>query len=61
MRYIFDIAKCDMISDYLLYKKQITLPSNHVIPLPEQLKKHASYKWQKFYSHATNDCNVFRH
>jgi hypothetical protein len=51
MRYTFDIAKCDMISDYLLYEKQIKLPSNHVIPLPEQLKKHAYY----------NDCNVFCH
>jgi hypothetical protein len=35
------------------------LPSGHVIPLPEQLKKHAYCKWHNSYSHATNDCNVF--
>jgi hypothetical protein len=26
----------------------------------EQLKKHAYYKWHNFYSHATNDYNIFR-
>jgi hypothetical protein len=44
MRYTFDVAKCDMIFDYLLQEKQIKLPSNHIIPLPEQLKKHAYCK-----------------
>jgi hypothetical protein len=29
--FIFDIAKCDRIFDYLLQKKQIKLLSNHVI------------------------------
>jgi hypothetical protein len=29
------------------------------MPLQEQLKKHAYYKWHNSYSHATNDCNVF--
>jgi hypothetical protein len=33
--YTFDIAKCDSIFDYLLQKKQIKLPSGHVIPSPE--------------------------
>jgi hypothetical protein len=37
------------------------LPSNHVIPSPEQLKKHAYCKWHNSYSHATNDCNIFHH
>ncbi len=41
MRYTFDVAKCDRIFDYLLQEKQIKLPSGHVIPSPEQLKKHA--------------------
>jgi hypothetical protein len=59
MRYIFDVAKCDMIFDYLLQEKQIKLPSNHVIPSPKQLKKHAYCKWHNSYSHGTNDCNVF--
>jgi hypothetical protein len=32
MRYTFDVAKCDMIFDYLMQEKQIKLPSRHVIP-----------------------------
>jgi hypothetical protein len=60
MCYTFDVAKCDMIFDYLLQEKQIKLPSGHIIPLLEQLKKHAYFKWHNSYSHATNDCNVFR-
>jgi hypothetical protein len=60
MRYTFDIAKCGRIFDYLLEEKQIKLPSGRVIPSLEQLKKHAYYKWHNSYSHATNDCNVFR-
>jgi hypothetical protein len=59
IHFTFDITKCDRIFDYLLQEKQIKLPSNHVIPLSEQLKKHAYCKWHNSYSHATNDCNVF--
>jgi hypothetical protein len=59
MRYTFDIAKCDRIFDYLLQEKQIKLPSDHVIPSPKQLKKHVYCKWHNYYSHATNDYNVF--
>jgi hypothetical protein len=58
MRYTFDVAKCDRIFDYLLQEKQIKLPRGHVIPSPEQVKKHAYCKWLNSYSHATNDCNV---
>jgi hypothetical protein len=36
------------------------MQSCHVIPSLEQLKKHAYCKWHNSYSHATNDCNVFR-
>jgi hypothetical protein len=35
------------------------VPSNHVIPSPEQLKKYAYCKWHNFYSHTTNDYNIF--
>jgi hypothetical protein len=59
MCHTFDVAKCDRIFDYLLQEKQIKLPSGYVIPLQEQLKKHAYYRWHYSYSHATNDCNVF--
>jgi hypothetical protein len=44
MRYTFDVAKCDRIFDYLLQEKQIKFPCGHVIPLLEQLKKHAYCK-----------------
>jgi hypothetical protein len=57
-RCTFNIAKCDRLFDNLLQEKQIRLPSGHVIPSSEQLKKHAYYKWHNSYSHATNDCNV---
>jgi hypothetical protein len=60
MRYTFNVAKCDRIFDYLLQAKQIKLPSAHVIPSLEQLKKHVYCKWYNSYSHATNACNVFR-
>jgi hypothetical protein len=40
MCYTFDVANCDRIFDYLLQEKQIKLPSVHVIPLSEQLKKY---------------------
>jgi hypothetical protein len=60
MRYTFNVAKCQRIFDYLLQEKQIKLPSGHVIPTSEQLKKHMYCKWHISYSHATNDCNIFR-
>jgi hypothetical protein len=59
IHFTFDVTKCDRIFDYLLQEKQIKLPSNHVIPSPEQLKKHVYCKWHNSYSHATIDCNVF--
>jgi hypothetical protein len=58
--FTFNIAKCESIFNYLLLEKQIKLPTNHVIPSSKQLKKHAYCKWHNSYSHATNDCNVFR-
>jgi hypothetical protein len=59
MHYTFDDAKCGRIFDYLLQEKQIKFPSGHVIPSPEQLKKHAYCKWHNSNSHATNHCNIF--
>jgi hypothetical protein len=44
MSYTFDVAKCERIFDYLLQETQIKLPSGHVIPSLEQLKKHAYCK-----------------
>ena len=33
---------------------------SHAIPPLEELKQHAYCKWHNSFSHATNDCNVFR-
>jgi hypothetical protein len=44
MRYTINVVKCDRIFDYLLQEKQIKLSSGHVIPSPEQLKRHAYCK-----------------
>jgi hypothetical protein len=59
MCYTFDVAKCDRIFNYLLQEKQIKLPSGHVIPSSEQLKKHVYCNWHNSYSHTTNDYNIF--
>ena len=60
MKFTFDVSKCDRIFDYLLQHKQIKLSNGHVIPPPEELKRRAYCKYHDSYSHATNDCNVFR-
>jgi hypothetical protein len=41
------------------YSKAVTL-KNHTIPSVDELKCHAYYKWHNSFSHASNDCNVFR-
>ena len=33
---------------------------SHAIPPLEELKQHAYCKWHNSFSHATNDCNMFR-
>ena len=60
VKYTFDISKCDRIFDMLLQGKQIRLPAGHIIPSPEELGRKAYCKWHNSFSHATNDCNVFR-
>jgi len=58
MKFTFDISKYDRIFDELLKYENIRL--SHAIPSPEELKRHAYCKWHNSFSHATNDCNVFR-
>ena len=60
IKFTFDVAKCDRIFDYLLQEKLMKLSGNHVIPSPDELRRRAYCKWHNSYSHATNDCNVFR-
>jgi hypothetical protein len=58
IKFTFDVGKCDKIFDELLSIWKIKL--SHAIPLINDLKKCAYCKWDNSYSHATNDCNVFR-
>jgi hypothetical protein len=46
------------IVDELLKNGNIKL--THTIPPMYELKRHAYCKWHNSFSHATNDCNVFR-
>ena len=58
MKFTFDVFKCDRIFDELLKHGNIHL--SHAIPSPKELKRHVYCKWHNSFSHATNDCNVFR-
>jgi hypothetical protein len=58
IKYTFDVAKCDRIFDELLKAGKIKI--GHTIPPLEELKRRAYSKFHNSYSHATNDCNVFR-
>jgi hypothetical protein len=44
----------------LLQGKLIRLREGHVIPSTKELGRKAYCKWHNSFSHATNDCNVFR-
>jgi hypothetical protein len=58
IKYTFDVAKCDRIFDELLKAGEIKI--THTIPPLDELKRRAYCKFHNSYSHATNDCNVFR-
>jgi hypothetical protein len=58
IKYTYDVAKCDRIFDELLKDGKIKI--THTIPPLEELKRRAYCKFHNSYSHATNDCNVFR-
>jgi len=58
IKFTFDVAKCDRIFDEL-YKTGY-IKTTHTIPPLDELKRRAYCKWHNSYSHATNDCNVFR-
>ena len=60
IKYTFDVSKFDRIFDMLLQNKLIRVREGHVIPPPEELGRRAYCKWHNSFSHATNDCNVFR-
>jgi hypothetical protein len=58
IKFTFNVAKCDRIFDELLKNGNIKL--THTIPPMDELKRRAYCKWHNSFSHATNDCIVFR-
>jgi len=58
VKFTFDVSKCDRIFDELL--KIGCLRINYTLPSIDELRKRAYCKFHNSYSHATNDCNVFR-
>jgi hypothetical protein len=58
VKFTFNVGKCDNIFDELLKNGNIKI--NHTVPSADELKHHAYCKWHNSFSHATNDCNVFR-
>ena len=58
VKYTFDVSKCDRIFDELARLGKIKF--SHTIPLVDELKRRAYCKLHNTFSHATNDCNVFR-
>jgi hypothetical protein len=57
IKFTFDVAKCDKIFDEL--HKEGFLKMSHTIPPLDKLKWKAHCRWCNFFSHATNDFNVF--
>ena len=58
VKFTFDVSKCDRIFDELHKSGNIKL--THTLPPLDELKTRAYCKFHNSYSHATNDCNVFR-
>ena len=58
MKFTFDFSKCDQIFDELLKFGYIRI--NYTMPSVDELKRWAYCKYHNSFSHATNDCNVFR-
>ena len=55
----FNVKKVVRIFDLLLEKKQLRLPTNHVIPSAEELKGKKYYKFHNATNHSTNECRIF--
>ena len=58
--YDFDVKKADRIFDLLLEKKQLRLPTNHVIPSAEELKGKKYCEFHNSTTHNTSECKIFR-
>jgi hypothetical protein len=60
VEYTFDVSKCDLLFDLLLWGGVIWLTEGHVIPNADVLPKKTYCKWHNSYTHTTNECNYFR-
>jgi hypothetical protein len=58
VKFTFNFSKCDQIVDELLKFGYIRI--NYTMPSADELKRRAYCKYRNSYSHATNDCNIFR-
>jgi len=58
IKFTFDVSKCDRIFNELAKIGKIRF--SQAIPPLDELKKRAYCKFHNSFSHATNDCNVFR-
>jgi hypothetical protein len=58
VKFTFNVGKCDKIFDELLKNGNIKI--DYTIPPADELKHRTYCKWHNSFSHATNDCNVFR-
>jgi hypothetical protein len=58
IKFTFNVGKCDKIFDELLKNGNIKI--DYIVPPADELKHRAYCKWHNSFSHATNDCNVFR-
>jgi hypothetical protein len=59
IKYMFDVSKCDKLSDILVKGGVIRLIEGHVIPSVDQLARKKYCKWYDSYSRTTNECNYF--
>jgi len=57
--YDFDVKKADRIFDFLLEKKQLRLPTNHVIPSAKELKGKKYCKFHNATTHNTVESKIF--
>ena len=58
VKFTFNVAKCDKIFGELVKNRNIK--STHNIPPMDELKRRPYCEWHNSFSHATNDCNIFR-
>jgi hypothetical protein len=56
-KFTFNVGNVTIFDELL---KDGNIKINHTVPSTNELKRHVYCKWHNSFSHATNDCNVFR-